>query len=84
MLVPHLQKSEGSAPPLTEVLGVTRAKSKADLLEARRQAAQTSLRNMESHCLEGLDAFGIGLTKGNKQQVPIRKMMGGSSANRAL
>ena len=53
-----------------------RSKSKADLAEAkqlRRQAAQTSLKNMESKSLEGFDTFGV--TRGCKQ-VPIKNLMG--------
>ena len=63
---------------LSDSAGDLKARSKADMAEARRQAAQTSLKNMESHCLESLDLFG-GVAKGSKQQVPLRKMMGGAA-----
>ena len=49
--------------------------------EAKRQAmaeaAQNSLKNMESRSLEGLGDFGIGVgSRGGKQQVPLRNLMG--------
>lgn len=68
---PETVAGDGSHPM------VQRVRSKADLeeaKEARRQAAQTSLKNMESKSLAGLGAFGV--SRGCKQ-VPI-KMMGWS------
>ena len=63
-----------------------RAKCRSDLgaevslaKEAKRQAmaeaAQTSLKNMESRSLEGLGDFGLTVSRGCKQ-VPLRNLMG--------
>lgn len=56
-------------------LGAELSQAKEAKRQAMAEAAQNSLKNMESRSLEGLGDFGIGLGS-RKQQVPLRNLMG--------
>lgn len=86
-------KREGSAANLAEIaatgagspvkgkcrteLGPEMSQAKEAKRQAMAEAAQNSLRNMESRSLEGLGDFGLTVTRACKQ-VPLRNLMGAS------
>lgn len=84
---PGLQQASRTSSPRQEVgegggadwqgAGAARSLQKAEAKEARRQAAQTSLRNMESKVLEGLGTGTFGGSSRSCKQVPIKMMSWG-------
>lgn len=56
-------------------LGLEMSQAKEAKRQAMAEAAQTSLKNMESRSLEGLGDFGLSMSRACKQ-VPLRNLMG--------
>lgn len=66
--------SPGRGKPKTDI-GPELSLAKEAKRQAMAEAAQTSLKNMESRSLEGLGDFGLTVSRGCKQ-VPLRNLMG--------
>ena len=66
--------SPGRGKPKTDT-GPEISQAKEAKRQAMAEAAQTSLKNMESRSLEGLGDFGLTVSRACKQ-VPLRNLMG--------